>query len=81
MTHEAFRMWVLKIRGRRVNLLLLAHLFLLTQRRSIRLLLRKNFRDKAMTIRAKAKVNHPKMGGLLASQGRGYVTIITSLDT
>ena len=71
---------MLKIRGRRVNL------FLLAQGRSIRLLLRKGFKDKVVAIRAKAKarVNHPKMGGtsrLLASQDRENVTIITSLDT
>ena len=42
------------------------------------------FKDRATAIRAKAKVNHPKMGGisgLLASQGRGHVSFATSLDT
>ena len=37
-----------------------------------------------MAIKAKAKVNHPrveKTSGLLASQGRGHVSIATSLDT
>ena len=35
-------------------------------------------------IRAKAMISHPKMGdasGLLANQGRGHVSIATSLDT
>ena len=71
-------MWVLKIRGGRVNLLLLS------QGRSRGLLLRKGFEDRAEAIRVKAKVNHPKMGdtsGLIASQGRGHVSIATSLDT
>ena len=70
-------MQVLRIRGRRANLLLLA------QGRSRELLLHKGLRDKAMTIRAKARVSHPKMGdtlGLLTSQGRGLVSIATSLD-
>ena len=73
-------MRVLRIRGGRVNLLLL----LLAQGRSRGLLLREGFRDKASTIKAKAKVNHSKMGdtsGLLANQGRGHVSIATSLDT
>ena len=71
-------MRVLKIREIRGNLLLLAH------GRSRGLLLRKGFRDKAAVIRAKALVNHAKMGEtseLLASQGRGHVSIATSLDT
>ena len=54
----------LKIRGRRANL------FFLAQGRSRGLLLRKGFRDRATTIRAKARVNHPKMedtSGLLAN--------------
>ena len=54
----------LKIRGRRANL------FFLAQGRSRGLLLRKGFRDRATTIRAKARVNHLKMedtSGLLAS--------------
>ena len=69
---------MLKIRGRRANLLLLA------QGRSRGLLLRKGFRDRVATIRTKAKVNHLKIGdtsGLLASQGRGHVSIANSLDT
>ena len=71
--HEASKMWVLKIRERRVNSLLLA------RERSKGLLLRDGFRD-----RTKAKINHPKMRdtlGLLASQGKGHVSIATSLDT
>ena len=70
MTHEAFGMRVLKIRGKRANLLLLV------QGRSRGLILRRVFRDRAATIRAKARVNHPKMrdtSGLLASQGREHV--------
>ena len=57
-------MRVLKIRGGRVNLLLLA------QGRSRRLLLYEGCRDKAAAIRAKVRVNHPKMGdtsGFLAN--------------
>ena len=71
-------MQVTKIRGRRSNLLLLV------QGKSKGLLLCKVFRDRAATIRAKVKVNHPKMGGnsrLLASYGRGRVSIATNLDT
>ena len=71
-------MRVLKIRGRRANLLLLA------QGISGGLLLRKGFRDRAAAIRAKARVNHPKMGDtsrLLANQGRGHFSIATNLDT
>ena len=71
-------MRVLKIRGRRANLLLLA------QGISGGLLLRKGFRDRAAAIRAKARVNHPKMGDtsrLLASQSRGHFSIATNLDT
>ena len=67
---------MLKIRGRRANLLLLA------QGRSRGLLLCMGFRDRAAVIRAKARVNHPKMGDtsrILASQGRGHVSISTSL--
>ena len=70
-------MRALKIRGRRANLLFLA------QGRSKGLLLLKDFRDRAAAIKAKTRVNHHKMGdtsGLLASQGRGHVSIATSLD-
>ena len=69
---------MLKIRGRR------AILFLLAQGISRGLLLRKGFRDRVVAIKAKAKVNNPKMGdtlGPLASQGRGHVSIAMSLDT
>ena len=71
MTHEASRMRVLVIRGRRVNSLLLA------RERSRGLLLREGFMDRAATIKAKAKISHPKMGDtleLLASHGRGHAT-------
>ena len=57
MTHRTSEMRVLRIRGRRANLLLLA------QGRSRGLLLRSGFRDMAMTIKAKAKVDHPRVGG------------------
>ena len=56
MMDRASGMWVLKTRGRRANLLLIA------QGKSRGLLLRKGFRDRAADIRAKARVNHPKMG-------------------
>ena len=78
MTHEASKMWVLVIRERRVNSLLLA------QERSRGLLLQEGFRDRATAIRAKPKISHPKIGdtlGLLASQGRGHVSIAINLDT
>ena len=71
-------MLVLRIRGGRVN-----HLFL-AQERSKGFPLLESFRVRTATIRAKAKVNHSKMGdtsGLLASLGRGPVTIVTSLYT
>ena len=73
MTHRSSEMRVLVIRGRRVNSLLLAWEI------SKGLLLHEGFRDKA-----KAKINHPKIGdtlGLLASRGKGYVSIATSLNT
>ena len=71
-------MRVSEIRGGRANL------FLLAQGRSKRLILRKGFRDRAVAIRAKARVNHPKMGEtsrLPDKQGRVHVSIATSLDT
>ena len=67
---------MLVIRGRRVNSLLLA------RERSRGILLRQGFKDRVVAIRAKAKISHPKMGdtlGPLASQGRGHVSIATSL--
>ena len=70
-------MWVLKIRGR-------ANLILLAQERNRGFLLYKGFKDSAATIRAKAKVDHPKVGDIsrrLASQCREHVSIATSLDT
>ena len=72
MTHETSGMRVLKIREGIANLLL-------TQERNRRVLLRKGFRD-----RAKARVDHPKVGDILrhlASQCREHVYIATSLDT
>ena len=65
------------IRGRRANLLL-------TPGRSRRLRLRTDLRDRAVAIKAKAKVNHPGVGDtswLLASHCRERVSIATSLDT
>ena len=47
-------------------------------------MLSKGFKDKAVAPKAKARISHPKMGGtsgLLASQGRGCVSSVTSLDT
>ena len=76
--HGASRMWVLVIRGRRVNS------FLLAREKSRGLLLPEGFRDRVAATRGKAKISHPKIGdtsGLLASQGRGHVSIVTSLDT
>ena len=69
---------LLKIRGRRVNLLLLA------RGRSRRILLRKDFKDRAVAIKAKARVDHLQVvdiSRLTASQGSGHVTILFSLDT
>ena len=69
---------MLKIRGERANLLLLA------QGRDRGVLLRRGFRDRAATIRANTRVNHPKVGdisGSLASQCRENVSIATSLGT
>ena len=78
MSHEASGMRVLRIRGRRFDLLLLA------RERSRGLLLREGFRDKIAAIGAKARISHPKMGDtseLLSSHGREYVSSATSLDT
>ena len=66
MTHRASGARVLVIRGRRPNLLL-------APGRSRRILLRKDLRDRAMAIRAKARLR------LLASQNRWHVITITSL--
>ena len=68
---------MLKIRRRRANLFLLAY------ERSRGLILCKDFMDRVATIKAKARVNHSKVGdtsGLLANQGREHVSISTSLD-
>ena len=68
--HGTSGMWVLlKIRGGRVNLLLLAREI------SKGLLFREGFKDRAVAIRAKAR------SGLQARQGRGHVSIAISLDT
>ena len=70
-------MQVLVERGRRTG-------FLLARERSRGLLLSEGFKDRAATPEAKAKISHPKMGGisgLLASQGRGCVSSVSSLDT
>ena len=78
MTHETSRMWVLKIRGGRANI------FLLAQGRNRGVLLRRGFRDRVVAIRAKARVDHPKVGDIserLASQYREHVSIASSLDT
>ena len=77
MTHLASGTWVLVLRGRRINLLL-------APGRSIRLPLHTDHWDGAVATRAKAKVNHSRVGDtsrLLASQGRERVSIVTSLDT
>ena len=40
--------------------------------------------DRVAATKAKAKISHPKMGDtsrLLARQGKGHVSIATSLDT
>ena len=55
---------MLVIRGKRTSRLLLA------RERSRGLLLHEGFRDRAVAPKAKARINHPKMGGtsgLLAS--------------
>ena len=54
--HGASEMRVLKIRKMRANL------FLLARGKSRGLLLHKDFRDRVAAIRAKAKVNHPRVG-------------------
>ena len=78
MTQRASKMRVLAIREKRTSHLPLA------RERSRGLLLIKGFIDRAVATRAKARINHPKMGGtsgLLASQGRECVSSATSLDT
>ena len=49
-------MWVLVVRGMRVNS------FLLARERSRGLLPREGFRDRDVAAKAKARVSHPKMG-------------------
>ena len=51
---------------------------------SERLLLHEGFKDKAATMKAKARINYPKIedtSGLLASQGKEYVSRTTILGT
>ena len=77
MTHGASGTWLLVLRGRRINILL-------ALRRSRRLLLCTDLRDKAVATKAKAKVEHLGVGetlGLPASQGRKRFFIVTSLNT
>ena len=70
MMHGTFGMrMLLKLRGRRVNLILLA------QERIRGLLSREGFRDKVVAIRAKARSR------LLVSQGIWHVSTAISLDT
>ena len=57
MTHGAFRIWVLVLRGRIITLLLI-------REGSRRLLFHEDFKDRAATIRTKAAL------GLLARRGR-----------
>ena len=69
---------LLKIKGMRVNILLLA------RGRSKRLLLRKDFRDRVTATKTKAKADYLQvadLSGLTASQGRDHVTIAINLDT
>ena len=47
MTHRASEIWVLVLRGKRINLLLI--------RKGGRLLFHKDFKDRAVAIRAKAE--------------------------
>ena len=78
MTHEASKMRLLVIRGRRVNSLLLVWEI------SKGLLLGEGFRDKGAATKVKVRISHPKMGdtsGLLANQGRKHISNATSLDT
>ena len=49
-----------------------------------RLLLRKDFKDRAAATKVKARVDHFQLvdlSGLIASLGRGHVTNVISLDT
>ena len=78
MTHGISGMRLSKIRGRRVNLLLLA------RGKSKRLLLRKDFKDEIVATKAKARADHHQvadLSGLTTSQGRGHVSIAISPDT
>ena len=58
--------------------------FLLAQERSGGLLFHEDLQDKAVAIKAKAKINQPKMTcilGLLANQGKECGSSATNLDT
>ena len=57
MTHGASGIWVLVLRGRRINLLLI-------REGSERIIFHRDFKDKAVAIRAKVEL------GLLAKRGR-----------
>ena len=77
MTYETSKIWVLVLRGRKIQLLP-------TWERSRRLLFRMDLRDRAVATRAKAKISCPGVentSGLLASQSRERVSTATSLDT
>ena len=57
---------------------------LLAQERNKGVLLHKGFKDRAAAIKAKARLDHPKVGdisGSLSSQCKEHVSIATSLDT
>ena len=74
--HEVSEIRILVARGRRASLLPVREI-------SQRLLVREGFRVKAIAIRVKEKISHPKMGDtsvLLANQGRERVSSATSLD-
>ena len=69
---------MVKIREERTNLILLA------KERNIEVLLYMGFRDRVAIIKAKSRVDHPKVGDILrrlASQCREHVSIATVLDT
>ena len=79
MIHGTFVIYMLlKIMGRRVNL------FPLAWGRRRTLLLRKDFRERVVAIKAKAKDDRLQVvdiSELIASQGRGHVSIAINLDT
>ena len=76
--HGTSDMRVLRIRGRRANLLFLA------KGGSRGLLLRSGFKDRATASKAKARADHLQvadLSGLTASQGKGHASIVIILDT